>query len=285
MFPSGIHHVTIIGVGLLGGSAGLAIKALGGGVQVAGVGRRAESLREAMRVGAIDSVHLDAAETVGKSELVILATPVCSFERYLKAIAPHLKKGAIVTDVGSTKGQVVRAASKILGAKGVFVGSHPMAGSDRRGPQHATANLFRGAKCIVTPTAKTPAAAMRKVEQFWRALGMGVVKMSPTQHDRAVAEISHLPHALSCLLMRLPAEENLNVAANGFRDMTRIAGSDVEMWRDIFLTNPKAILAVTAKFRRSLGQLEKLISAGDAAAIEKFLHAAKSRREDFISGK
>jgi prephenate dehydrogenase len=278
MSMQGIHHVTIIGVGLLGGSTGLAIKALGGGIGVAGVGRRAASLRAAMKVGAIDSAHLDASQAVATSDLVILATPVGAFENCLRAIKPHLKKGAVVTDVGSTKGAVVRLAARVLGPGGPFVGSHPMAGSEHRGPAFARADLLAGATCILTPTAKTPPASVRRVEAFWQALGMRTLRMSPQAHDRAVAEISHLPQALASLLMLLPKAEHLKIAAGGFRDMTRLAGSDAEMWRDIFLANPAAILAVLDRFGSSLARLRGLVKQGDSRGLEKFFAAAKSRR-------
>jgi prephenate dehydrogenase len=285
MSIQGIHHVTIIGVGLLGGSTGLAIKALGGGIRVAGVGRRAGSLRAALKIGAIDSAHMDVAQAVGPSDLVILATPVGAFEHCLRAIRPHLKKGAVVTDVGSTKGAVVRLASRVLGPGGPFVGSHPMAGSERRGPAFARADLLAGATCILTPTAQTPPASVRRVEAFWRALGMRTLRMSPQAHDRAVAEISHLPQALASLLMLLPKAGHLKIAAGGFRDMTRLAGSDAQMWRDIFLTNPAAILDVMDRFDRSLARLRELVKRGDSRGLEKFFVAAKSRRSKTVARK
>lgn len=285
MSMQGIHHVTIIGVGLLGGSTGLAIKALDGGIRVAGVGRRAGSLRAAMKIGAIDSAHLDASQAVATSDLVILATPVGAFEHCLRAIKPHLKKGAVVTDVGSTKGAVMRLAARVLGPAGPFVGSHPMAGSEHRGPAFARADLLAGATCILTPTAKTPPAAVRRVESFWRALGMRTLRMSPQAHDRAVAEISHLPQALASLLMLLPQAGHLKIAAGGFRDMTRLAGSDAEMWRDIFLTNPSAVLDVLDRFGRSLAQLRDLTKQGDSRGLEKFFAAASVRRRKTVAPK
>jgi prephenate dehydrogenase len=285
MSIQGIHHVTIIGVGLLGGSTGLAIKAQGGGIRVAGVGRRAASLRTAMKIGAIDSAHLDISEAVPLSDLVILATPVGTFENCLRSIKPHLKKGAIVTDVGSTKGAVVRLASRVLGPCGPFVGSHPMAGSEHRGPAFARADLQAGANCIVTPTPRTPPVAVRRVEAFWRALGMRTVRMSPRDHDRAVAEISHLPQALASLLMSLPKAQHLKLAAGGFRDMTRLAGSDAQMWRDIFLTNPAAILDALDRFGRSLTHLREMVKQGDSRGLEKFFAAAQTRRQKTVAPK
>jgi len=283
-----IQHVTVIGVGLLGGSAALAIKAYDPGVRVAGVGRRQSSLDAALGVGAIDTAHLDAAEATGRSDLVILATPVGAFEQYLRAIAPVLRKGpkhsgALVTDVGSTKSETVRLAERILGRGGAFVGSHPMAGSEQKGVSFARADLFAGATCIITPTHHTPASATNRIEAFWKMLGMRTVRMSPAAHDRAVARVSHLPHVLAGLLMLLPGKADLDVSATGFRDATRLAGGDPEMWRDILLTNRKAVLSALDAFATDLVELRELVNRGDGPAIEKFLSAAKKRRDSTIA--
>jgi prephenate dehydrogenase len=278
-----LKHVTIVGVGLLGGSAGLAIQAWDPEMHVAGVGRRAESLQVAMESGAINSMHLDVAEPAGRTDLVILATPVGTFEIYLQQLADCLADGAIVTDVGSTKADVVAQGEAILGAGGPFVGSHPMAGSERRGPQWARADLFEQATCIVTPTEATPAGLVDVVEGFWRALRMRTVRMAPDAHDRATARVSHLPHALACLLMALPDEADLDVAATGFRDATRLAGGDPEMWRDIFLTNSHAVADALGDFAEQLEQFRRLVEARDAGAIEDFLGRTRSRREQTLA--
>ena len=274
-----VQHVTIVGVGLLGGSVALAIKAHDPAVRVAGVGRRQASLVEALAVGAIDTAHLDAGEVVGRSDLVILATPVGAFERHLRAMAGKLKRNAAVTDVGSTKAMVVRTAEKVLGKGGPFVGSHPMAGSEHKGVTFARADLFTGATCIVTPTSATPAKLANRVEALWRNLGMRTVRMTPTAHDRAAARVSHLPHALAALLMLLPGEADLPIAATGFRDATRLAGGDPEMWRDVLLTNRRAILEALDAFDESLMHLRDLLELGDVRGIETFLAKAKGRRD------
>lgn len=278
-----IRHVTIIGVGLLGGSAGLAIRANDPAVRIAGVGRRRASLDAALSAGTIDTAHLDPTEAVSDSDLVILATPVGAFEKHLRAIAPHLKKEVIVTDVGSTKAAVVRAAERILGKGGPFVGSHPMAGSEHKGVAFARADLFVGATCIITPTAHTPPALTDRVDRLWKNLQMRTLRMTPTQHDRTTARVSHLPHVLASLLMILPAKADLAAAATGFHDATRLAGGDPEMWRDILMTNRKAILSSIDAFDESLMQLRDLLELSDAPGIEKFLAAAKRRRETTIS--
>ena len=282
MATCGCQHVTIVGVGLLGGSAALAIKACDPAVHVAGVGRRQSSLDEALAVGAIDSAHLDAA-AAADSDLVILATPVGAFEGHLRAVAPVLKAGAVVTDVGSTKAAVVRMARRVLGPQGPFVGSHPMAGSENRGPTFARADLFKGATCIVTPTKRTPPAALKRVEALWTMLGMNVRRMTPAAHDRAVARVSHLPHVLAGLLMLLPTDADLKVAATGFRDTTRLAGGEAEMWRDVLMTNRKAMLAAIDEFDESLAHLRDLLEVQDTPGVEEFLSAARRRRQATIA--
>jgi prephenate dehydrogenase len=270
----------IVGVGLLGGSIGLALKRLDHSVRVIGVGRRQSSLDAAIKAGAVDVASLDAAEHASQADLVILATPVGAFERHVRAIEPALKRGAVVTDVGSTKAVVCRQARAILGRGGAFVGSHPMAGSHRKGVAAASPDLLVGATCIVTPAADTPKAAAANVETFWKQLGMNTLRMSPAAHDRAVARVSHLPHALSVLLMGLPGDGDLPLAATGFADMTRLAGGDPEMWRDIFLTNPRQVLAALDRFDKSAARLRALIKAGDARALERLLTRAQKRRQN-----
>lgn len=283
MAEQDIKRIAIVGVGLLGGSAALAAKAHDPRIKVAGVGRRQVSLDAALAVGAIDTAHFDAAEAAAEADLVILATPVGAFRQHLEALAPALKSDAVVTDVGSTKAWVVRCALRVLGAGGQFVGSHPMAGSELKGVAYSRADLFSGATCIVTPTAETPPRAVARVEAFWRTLGMRTVQMTPTAHDRSVARISHLPHALASLLMLLPSKDDLDISATGFSDATRLAAGDPEMWRDIFLTNRVAALGALEKFAHLLVELRDLIDRGDAEGIEKTLTAAKTRRDNTIA--
>ena len=278
-----MRKIAVVGVGLLGGSIGLAAKAHDPRIKVAGVGRRQVSLDTALEVGAIDTAHFDAAEAAEGADLVILATPVGAFREHLQAMAPGLKGDAMVTDVGSTKVAVVRCGQRVLGRGGQFVGSHPMAGSELKGPAYARADLFAGATCIVTPTGDTPPRLVARVEGFWQTLGMRTVRMTPSAHDRAIGCVSHLPHALASLLMLLPSKADLDVSATGFRDATRLAGGDPEMWRDIFLTNRVAVLGALEKFDHLLVELRDLIDRGDADGIEKFLAAAKARRANTIA--
>ena len=277
-----IRCVTIIGVGLLGGSIGLAMRAAGSAARIVGVGRRQSSLDEALEVGAVDEVHLDVADGVAHADMVILAAPVGAFGKLLEGAKASLGAGAVVTDVGSTKAEVVAQAELALGPGGPFVGSHPMAGSEHKGPTFARADLFAGATCIVTPTEHTPPELAERVERFWAALGMRVVRMTPADHDRTVARISHLPQVLASLLMQLPEDADLDISATGFRDSTRLAGSDPEMWRDILMTNRPAVLSAIGDMAGRLGHLAELIHAGDADAIEQLLAAARQRRIDTI---
>ena len=278
-----IRKITIVGVGLLGGSAALAAKAHDPRVMVAGVGRRQVSLDAALAVGAIDTAHFEVADAVADADLVILATPVGAFKTHLEAMAPALRPETMVTDVGSTKAGVVRTGQRVLGRGGQFVGSHPMAGSEFKGVAYSRADLFAGATCIVTPTGDTPEDLIARIEGFWQTLGMRTVRMTPSAHDHAIGRVSHLPHALASLLMLLPSRADLDVSANGFRDTTRLAGGDPEMWRDIFLTNRVAVLGAIEKFSHSLVELRDLIDRGDADGIEELLARAKARRDNTIA--
>ncbi len=274
--------VAIVGVGLLGGSIGMALRAGGWEGRRIGVGRRPEALAEAREFGAIDEAMDDLAQVGSEADLVILATPVRAFEPLLTRLAPTLKETAIVTDVGSTKAHIVTQAEAIVGPHR-FVGSHPMAGTEQKGVAFARADLFEGARCILTPTARTEPLVIDTVQAFWKALGMRVLQMTPDAHDEAVARVSHLPQILSSLLMALPDDDDLSVAANGFRDSTRLAGGDPEMWRDILLTNAGPIIAAIESMKLSLKGLKELVEAGDAEGIEALLTAARDRRRDTVA--
>lgn len=278
-----VGHITVVGVGLLGGSIGLAAKAADDRVTVVGVGRRQASLDRALAAGAADRATLDIAEGVAKADLVVLATPLGAYEAHLQALGGALPARAVVTDVGSTKAVVVRLAEGILGRGGPFVGSHPMAGGEHRGVEFARADLFVGATCIVTPTPAAPAGRVRRVERFWRSLGAATVRMAPAAHDRAVARVSHLPHVLAAAIVALQNARSGNLAGTGFLDTTRIASGDPAMWREILLTNRTALLAAIDAADEHLMRLRDLIEVGDAAAIERYLAAAKRRRDRLLA--
>jgi len=275
--------IAVIGVGLLGGSVGLAAKAAHERVKVIGIGRRQASLDRALASGAIDVGVLDTAEGVASAELVVLATPLGMYGPHLAAMSGRLKRGAVVTDVGSTKGLAVKLAESILGPGGPFVGSHPMAGGERKGVEFARADLFRNATCIVTPTAATPPPLVRRVERFWRSLGAVTARMSPRGHDQAVGRVSHLPHLLAALSTNLQTAASLELAGPGFLDTTRIASGDPEMWREIVLANRSAILAALDEADEQLAALRDMLEARDGAAIQEYLASAKASRDKLVA--
>ncbi len=275
--------VTVIGVGLLGGSIGLALKAADERIAVTGVGRRKSSLDRAMDAGVIDEATLSTAEGVAGSDMVVLATPLGAYECHLSVIRDSLDRRAVVTDVGSTKSVSVRLAEAILGAGGPFVGSHPMAGSERRGVQFARADLFIGATCIITPTTNTRPAALRKTERFWKMLGAQTVGMTPASHDRAVARVSHLPHILAAMIVAIQRNAELGLAGRGFLDTTRIASGDPEMWREIILTNRRPLLTAIDAADEQLMRIRDLVETGDARGIERYLASAKKRRDKLLA--
>ena len=274
----GPKRLSILGVGLLGGSIGLAVRERVKQCHIVGYGHRASTLEAAMASGAIQAASRSAAEAVGGADLVVLCTPVGIFESILEQIAPALSPGAIVTDVGSTKRSVVATAERVLPGHVSFVGSHPMAGSEQRGVEFATADLFRDAVCITTPTDRTNRQALNEVESFWRVLGMHLVRLSPAEHDRRLADVSHLPHALAAALMTMQEPQSLPLAGKGFRDSTRIAGGDGGLWRDIFIDNRDNLRDSIRRLRAQLEQLETHLQGADADAVKAWLDAAASRR-------
>lgn len=277
--------MSILGVGLLGGSIGLAVKSVISDCQVVGYGHRRQTLDAAVAMGAIDQGYDVLAEAVRDAELVILCTPVGLFESLLSQLAAHVKPGAIITDVGSTKRSIVGAAERILPDGVHFVGSHPMAGSEKRGVEFARTDLFQRALCITTPTAATDAGALERVESFWKLLGMRLTRLSPEEHDRMLAEVSHLPHALAAALVHLPSDAALTLAGKGFLDATRIAGGDGGLWRDIFLDNRDSLQSALAKARRELDRLEELLATDNGEALRAWLDEAAGRREALLRRK
>src|SRR5688572_24160045 len=201
-----LGRLSIIGVGLLGGSLGLAARSTLNGCKIVGYGHRRETLERALEIGAIDEAAADLKRAVQGADLVILCTPVGIFRTILSEIAEALRPGALVTDVGSTKRSVVNLARKHLNKSVDFVGSHPMAGSEKRGVEFARADLFQNALCILTPDQQTEPKAVETIDQFWRTLGMHTCRMTPADHDVALAEVSHLPHALAAALVALQSE-------------------------------------------------------------------------------
>lgn len=269
--------VAIIGVGLIGGSLGLAIKKKKLARSVIGIGRRRSSIQAALRCGAIDIGTKDLRSGVRDADLVIVATPVCTITKIVKKIVRDFKSGAILTDVGSTKSQIIEEIEIYLRDRISFVGSHPLAGSEKRGVNFANADLFRGSTVIMTKTRKTKSSSIKALSQFWRSLGVArVVVKTPEEHDRIVAEISHLPHLMATALINSVSDKSLKFAAGGFKDATRIAASDPDIWRDICVTNRRQILKSLDRFERSLLRIKALIK--NASREKLYREFAKSKR-------
>ncbi|MBE0466876.1 MAG: prephenate dehydrogenase, partial [Candidatus Desulforudis sp.] len=266
------NQVTIIGVGLIGGSLGMGVRARGLARTVMGVGRDESRLRQGVDGGALDYFTTDLGTGVTGADLVIIAVPVGMIVTMLQKALPYLKPGAIVTDVGSCKAAIVKAVEAIMPPDVHFVGGHPMAGSEQVGIGAANRYLFEGAYYIFTPTSHTDQEALRQVSTLARNLGCRVLEMDPQDHDRAVAAVSHLPHLLASTLVntvgRIPgSEQALLLAAGGYRDTTRVAAGSPEMWRDILLTNREMVRAMINEFRTELDTIERTLAEGDPDQI------------------
>jgi prephenate dehydrogenase len=278
------QKITLIGVGLLGGSVGLAARERGVTGRVTGLVRRAESLEECVAVGAVDDATLDLPEAVADAGLVILCTPVGGMSELAKQIQPHLATDAIITDVGSVKRPVVAAVEPVLPR---FIGSHPLCGSEKTGVAHARADLLGGAVCAVTPTDYSPADAVEAVTEFWSALGSRVVNLSAADHDAICARTSHLPHVLASALVNAvlakPRTGENDFLGTGFRDTTRLASGSPEMWRDIALDNAEAIAAALNELQAEVAGLKEALDARDSPALEKFFAEGKTHRDNWIA--
>lgn len=279
------QRLSILGVGLLGGSIGLAVKAAGMPCHVVGYGHRKETVERALEVGAIDEYATSSNAAVRGCDLVILCTPVGLFEKILAEIAAEIPDGAIVTDVGSTKRSVVKLGETLVPRSAHFIGSHPMAGSEKRGVEFARADLFQGARCIVTPTDRSDPAAVAAVEQFWQRLGMTTTRMSADDHDRLICDVSHLPHAVAAALIAMQGDAALPLAGKGFLDTTRIAGGDGGLWRDILHDNADNVADSLQRFRAQLDQLLTLLDPAKRDELAKWLDQAAARRAKLLAEK
>jgi len=237
-----------------------------------------------LEIGAIDDAHNQPGPAVRESDLIILCTPVGRFESLLADILPDLPQSAVVTDVGSTKQSIVELGEKLL-KRTQFVGSHPMAGSEKRGVEFARADLFQNALCITTPTDRTDRKALWLVEEFWQVLGMRLSRLSPAEHDRLLADVSHLAHAVAAALVDMQEEVGLNLAGKGFLDTTRVAGGDGGLWRDIFLDNRANVRASIEKLKGRLDQLLAMLDKEDGKALQVWLDQVAKRREELVQKK
>jgi prephenate dehydrogenase len=283
-----IEKLVVVGVGLIGGSFALALRRAGAVGRVVGVGRRPQTLAEARRLGIIDEAATGYDAAAG-ADLVMLAMPVGQTRAVLRGLAPHIGRGTVVTDAGSTKSDVVAAARDELGGMvSRFVPGHPVAGTEHSGPKAAFAELYRDRRVVLTPLPGTDKDALARVREAWEACGARVSELTPEAHDRVLATVSHLPHLLAFALVdQVARSENagelFSYAAGGFRDFTRIASSNAEMWRDICLANRAALLEELRGYGAHLEELRRALEASDGAAIEAVFARAREARERWLN--
>jgi len=277
--------VTIVGVGLIGASLGLALKKAGVVTKVLGVGRSKENLDQAQKMGAIDGV-VDLVEATKQSDVIVLCMPVAQMRAAFEIIEPHLEPRTMITDAGSTKGDVILAAKEVLGKKVCqFVPAHPIAGGAQHGASAAKADLFQGKQTIVCPLQENSPEDTTLIMGFWESVGSIVKKIGVVQHDAIYAAVSHLPHLLSYALMASvvnseDADQKLDHVGAGFKDFTRIAASSPEMWRDICLGNRTAILQELDRYLLIVNHMRKLVAEGDGEGLEKLFNKASKARQD-----
>jgi len=282
------NHVVIIGVGLIGGSFALGLKRAGLARRITGVGRGAANLNRAVELGVIDDIAADAG-VYGEADLILIATPVGQMARIMGEIAPRMKAGAVVTDGGSTKADVAALARTHFGNKlPRFVPAHPIAGAELSGVEAAKVNLYEGKKVVIAALPETAADAVQQVRAAWQACGAKIYEMSPAQHDATFAAVSHLPHLLAFALVddiaqRPNADQLFQYAASGFRDFTRIAGSSVEMWRDIAVANRDALLGELDTYLAALTRMRAQLAAGDGEALAAVFANARQARENWLA--
>lgn len=283
-----VAKLAVFGVGLIGGSFAAALKAHGAVGGVVGVGRGRANLDAALKAGVVDSIAEDDRAALDGADLVLLAMPVGQMAPVMARIAPHLTPETVITDAGSTKRDVVALARKHLArVLPRFVPAHPIAGAEKSGASAARADLFHGRHLILTPQSENDAAAVALVRHAWEICGMRVSVMDPDTHDRVLSAVSHLPHVLSYALVhelagRANAERLFALAAGGFRDFTRIAGSSPEMWRDICASNRDLILEDLDRYRAELDRLEALLRSGDGAGLERLFADARDARNRWL---
>ncbi len=280
--------VALIGVGLLGGSLGRALRQRACASEVVGYARRPETLEECELTGATDHGSLDLNTVVRDADLIVLGTPLGEMGPMTRRLLPVLKVGAIVTDVGSVKASVVSELEPLVQVAGAaFVGSHPMAGSEKAGVLASRADLFQGAVCVITPTPQTSGPSLRRIHALWEAVGGRVLQLTPEEHDVFVSRSSHLPHVLATELVHAvlgghrPVTQH-ELCATGFKSATRLASGSPEMWRDIALANRAALLEILGEYQTHLADFQRLLSSGDGSALLQRFVAAKRLRDGWL---
>ncbi|MBT07372.1 MAG: cyclohexadienyl dehydrogenase [Rhodospirillaceae bacterium] len=279
-------RVALIGAGLIGSSLGRAIRQEQLAKSVAAYSRRSDTRERLSHLGIVDNVAKSIKEAVDDADLIIISVPVGASEDVAKKLGPHIKPGAIVTDTGSVKEAVIRAVVPHLPNSANFVPGHPIAGTENSGPEAGFASLFEGRWCVITPTNDTNQSAIDKVTNLWQRMGSKVDIMSAAHHDKVLAITSHIPHLIAFNIVGTVADleddtkmEAVKYAAGGFRDFTRIAASDPEMWRDVFMENREAVLEMLGRFSEDLSALQRAIRRGDANSLEtKFTRTRDLRR-------
>jgi len=283
--PFLFNNVTIIGVGLIGGSLAKILKAKNLAGRITGAGRSNATLEQALELGVIDRRGRSAASAVEDADLVVLATPVGTFERIAREIGPRLKPGAILTDVGSVKGTLIGKIENVIPAGAHYVPAHPIAGREKSGVAESIETLFQGRRCILTPTARTDRKALETVRAMWIAAGADVSIMDADLHDKVFAAVSHMPHvaafAMMCAVSELNTgtEDYVQFSGAGFRDFTRIAASSPEMWKDVCLMNRDNLLPMIDRYLASLNQFKREIGSGDEKLLEQHLKSASDARK------
>lgn len=282
--------LALIGIGLIGSSIALAARRQGLVETIAIATRRQETLDEARELGLGDIYTLDAAEAVRGADLVVICTPVGAYAGVMKAIAPALEPGAILSDVGSVKGHVVKTLAPMVPEGVSFIPGHPIAGTEYSGPSAGFAELFAGRWCVLTPGADVDPVQTERLAAFWRAMGSQVEVMGAAHHDMVLAITSHIPHLIAYNIVGTVADletatqsEVIKFSASGFRDFTRIAASDPVMWRDVFLTNRDAVLEMLGRFSEDLSVLQRAVRTGDGPALEAMFTRTRAIRRSIIS--
>jgi len=283
-----IERLCIIGVGLIGSSLALALRQVGAVGEVVGFGRNQDNLAKGVEIGVLDRYESSIADAVRDADMVVVAVPLGAMQPVFAELAGAVRADAVITDVGSAKGSVVRAAQAELGERfNRFVPGHPIAGNEKSGVEAGFASLYQGRRIILTPLAQTDVDATTRVEAMWRECGADIEYLEIEHHDKVLAATSHLPHMLAYALVHQLShlnehEEIFRYAAGGFRDFTRIASSDPVMWRDVCLANGEALQDLIEQYQRELERISRAIEAGDAKQLLRLFSRAKSERDSLI---
>jgi len=278
-----MQTLAIIGMGLMGSSLGLALKKRGANLRIRAYARRKETCDAAVEFGAADFACTDPEEAVADADIVVICVPIWSIAERAKEIVPALKPGAVVTDVGSTKTDLIALMNEAFaGSEACFVGSHPIAGSEKTGLDAGNPDLYAGRLAVVCP-AGAPADAVEKISNLWKSVGSEVIEMSAEQHDATLASTSHLPHMVAAALARSVDLEKADFCGTGFKDTTRVASGSADMWVDIIDTNRAALEAELDRFHGELQGLISILRKGDSADIRRWLEEAAAQRNRILS--